>query len=69
MICFRLTRVRQRQEYKGSSETAGDAESELCLFEDYAVKCKNRFDLGQVISIKHSGKDFRHPVSFADEKS
>lgn len=60
--------MRQRQEYKGSTETVGDAESEVCLFEDYAVKDRRSFILGQVIRIKHNGKDFRRPVSFHDDK-
>ena len=61
----RLTRVKQKQEYRGAvSVRQGDSESEICLFEDYAIQRSHKVVLGQVVRMLHQGKNLQHPVAF-----
>ena len=72
-VCFRLVRVRQRNEYgnKGVSavhSTSKETGESVCLFEEYAVinRRQKTFWIGQVIRMIHNGKDYRRPVPFND---
>ncbi len=59
-----MTQVTQRQEYSGggAKNIAYDTNSQVCLYQDYAIKYGTTFLIGQVIRMKHNGKDFKRPV-------
>lgn len=62
----RLTRVRQRQEYKSNDSITGVANEGLCIFEDYAVIQDNSYTIVQIVRMIHKAQEYRKPVPFGD---
>ena len=73
-MCFRLTRVRQRQEYgeiaTGNDNSRQNGTEFVGLFDECVVidRPRKTFFVSQVLRMVHKSQEYRRPVSLKDSR-